>query len=160
MGDADADADGARTSPIDAAGSLSRAIDAFDALGLTSRTFRGLAATAGFSRVAVDAGQSDPTSREGKGGDVGIGIRRALILKGTGKAETFAVLTDIATAIASDFSGATCGAGLTGLLLGTICRIGGGGIGGDLSCSVGSRYFGTHIMHIHGCRRCHSPCCP
>ena len=63
MGDADADADGARTSPIDAAGSLSRAIDAFDALGLTSGAFRHLAAAPSFPGMAIDACQSHAATR-------------------------------------------------------------------------------------------------
>ena len=86
MSDADGASTGASTSSastVDAAGSLRRTIDAFNALGLASRTFRGLAATARFSRMAVDAGQPHAPSGEGEGGDaVGIEIGRALILEG------------------------------------------------------------------------------
>lgn len=129
---------------------LRRAVDTLDTLRLTSRTFRGLASTPCFPRVAVRAGQPHASSRQTEGSDaVRVGMWRSGVLERAGEAESLAVLADVPSAVTAHLSQAAGRAGLARLLGRSVGRVGGGSISGYLSCRVRSGHLDAHVFHVH-----------
>lgn len=142
------------SSAADTSGPLGRAVYTLDALSLASRTFRSLAGASGLSRVAIGTGQPHTSSRETEGGDaVAVGVRRPSVLEGAGEAEPFAVLTDVAAAIAAYLAQTTGRAGLARLLGRSVGRVGGSSISGNLGGRIRCRHLDTHVFHVHAWAR-------
>lgn len=127
-----------------------RAVNTLDALGLTPRTFRGLAGTPSLSRMAIGTGQPHSSSRETEGGHaVAVGMRRPCVLEGAREAEPFAVLADVASAVATHLAQTTRRTGLARLLGGSVGRVGGSSISGNLGGCIRCRHLNTHVFHVH-----------